>query len=214
MVAFDRSGIMNILFRFVLLLLMLSFSSSVFSKVLNSPLIGKRLMVYTKNGEGFVHDNLKASADAIVKLGKEIGFEVDVYTENGAHVFTDANLSRYQVLVFANTNNEVFDTNEQRLSFRRYVQAGGGVVGIHSVLGTERNWPWFNQLIGGTFVWHPKKQDLHLIKIKKDESTAGIPTLWKLEDECYFSKTYYPGIEVLMVADLDSVEVADNGNAR
>lgn len=175
----------------------------------NSPLIGKRVLVYTKNGEGFVHDNLKESADAIVRMGQEIGFEVDVYMENAEELFTDKHLSRYNLVVFANTNNEVFNSNDQRLAFRRYIQAGGGIVGIHSILGTERNWTWFNQLIGGSFVWHPKKQNLYLIKIKDHESTTQVPTVWEWEDECYFSREYYAGIDVAIVADLDKIDQAD-----
>ncbi|MCY4778472.1 ThuA domain-containing protein [Sphingobacterium sp. UT-1RO-CII-1] len=175
----------------------------------HSPLMGKKVLVYTKNGEGFVHDNLKESADAIVKMGKEVGFEVDVYMENSTELFTDEHLSNYNLVVFANTNNEVFNSNEQRLAFRKFIQAGGGIVGIHSILGTERKWPWFNKLIGGSFVWHPKKQDLYLIKIKEHESTSQIPTIWQWEDECYFSREYYAGIDVAIVADLDKIDQAD-----
>jgi hypothetical protein len=65
---------------------------------------------------------------------------------------------QYTLLLFPSTNNDVFDTDAQRLAFRRYIEAGGGFVGLHSVLGTERNWKWFKHMLGGTFSWHAKFQ--------------------------------------------------------
>src|SRR3546814_13423510 len=50
------------------------------------------------------------------------------------------------------------DTDAQRVALMRYIQAGGGFVGIHSASGTERKWKWFKQLLGATFYWHDKYQ--------------------------------------------------------
>lgn len=164
---------------------------------------GKKVLVFTKNGEGFVHDNVDVSAHAIADLGKKHGFVVDI-TDNPA-VFSEDRLKNIHLVVFANTNNEVFDNDSQRLDFRRYIQAGGGMVGIHSALGTERKWNWFNQLKGGTFIYHPIRQDLQLTKIVKHASTADLPVHWKWFDECYFSQIYYPGIQPLIVSHLDKL---------
>lgn len=199
--------LLRVLGRITFLGIMLCVCLSAFCAEGVSSLSGKNVLVYTKNGVGFAHDNLKEAADAIVKLGKLYDFKVDV--SDDPNDFSEGNLSNYHIIVFANTNNEVFTSPAQRLALRRFVEAGGGVVGIHSAIGTERNWSWFNQLIGGTFVWHPKKQPLLLTKIKQHESTLDIPTAWNWVDECYFSKTYYPGIEVLVVANLDSLDQAD-----
>ncbi len=73
----------------------------------------------------------------IQKLAKENGFKVDV--SDKPEVFTPTNLKQYTLLIFPSTNNDVFDTDEQRVAFRRYIQAGGGFVGLHSVTCTERN---------------------------------------------------------------------------
>lgn len=202
---------MHILMRFVpFLLLVWSVPSGAAGQ--SSALAGKNVLVYTRNGEGFVHDNVAVSAQAIADLGKKFGFAVDVSDE--AAVFTEEKLKKYHFVVFANTNNEVFDNDQQRLAFRRFIQAGGGMVGIHSALGTERDWAWFNQLKGGSFTWHPKKQDLYLTRIVRHESTEGTPADWEWSDECYFSKTYYPGIRTLMVAHLDRLDPADQKAAR
>ena len=89
-----------------------------------------KILVYTKNGVGFVHDNIENSIVALKALGEKHGFAVDA-TEDPA-VFTDENLKQYDALVFSNTNNDVFDTDAQRVALMRYIQAGGGFVGIHS----------------------------------------------------------------------------------
>ena len=65
-----------------------------------------KVLVYTKNGEGFVHDNIPASIKAIQKLGRENGFLVDVSDDPAD--FTRENLSAYQCLIFSNTNNQIF----------------------------------------------------------------------------------------------------------
>src|SRR5687768_8154163 len=115
-----------------------------------------KVLVYTKNGKGYVHDNIPSAVACIQKLGKENGFKVD--TSSNPAVMTEENLKQYTMLVFPSTNNDVFDTDEQRLAFRRYIEAGGGLVGIHSVTGTERNWKWFKNMMGGTFAWHAQFQ--------------------------------------------------------
>lgn len=83
-----------------------------------------KVLVYTKNGEGYVHDNIPASVTAIKKLGLENGFTVDI-SEDPAD-FTREKLSDYQCLIFSNTNNQIFDTDEQRFALVHYIEAGGG----------------------------------------------------------------------------------------
>ena len=70
------------------------------------------VLVYTKNGKGYVHQNIAAATTAIQSLGGQYGFTVKV-SDNPAE-FTEANLKNYQVLIFNNTNNDVFDTDDVR----------------------------------------------------------------------------------------------------
>lgn len=169
-----------------------------------------KMLVYTKNGKGYVHDNIGDAVKGIQKLGLENGFKVDV-SDNPA-VYTEQNLKQYTMIVFTSTNNDVFDTDEQRLAFRRYIQAGGGFVGIHSVTGTERKWTWFKQMLGGTFAWHAKNQKFKVKIIDPSHPTMkGLPLVWERSfgDECYFSKELYPGIKVTMAHDLNSLDSRD-----
>nr|WKN35745.1 ThuA domain-containing protein [Tunicatimonas sp. TK19036] len=167
---------------------------------------GKKILVYTKNGEGYVHDNIAASVKAIKKLGKENGFEV--VSSDDPSLFTDDNLEQYDVLVFSNTNNKVFDTEAQKKAFQNYIQNGGGFVGIHSAVGSERDWPWFAQMIGGRFLRHPQRQDFEVkVLDKNNPSTSFLPDVWQIkEDECYYVTHMNPENHVLLAADLTTVE--------
>lgn len=190
-----RAGVSLLLFFF------LSSLSAFAVSLKKSSLKGKHVLVYTKNGKGFVHDNIPNAIAALRNLAAEQGFKVDVSEDPS--VFEEDNLRKYTLIIFPSTNNDVFNTDAQRLAFRRYIQAGGGFVGIHSVTGTERNWKWFKQFIGGTFAWHPKNQEFDVKAIKPEHpSLKGLPKVWTRKDECYFLKEFYPGIQVIMANDL------------
>lgn len=159
------------------------------------------VLVYIKNGKGYVHENRAAGVEAIRQLGNQYGFNVTV-SENPAD-FTEDNLKKFNLIIFNNTNNEVFDTDDQKVAFMRYIQAGGGFVGLHSATGSERNWPWFKRLIGASFLRHAKHQPFSEIIIDANHpSTSFLPRIWQRDDECYFFKDYNPDIHVLIVHDL------------
>lgn len=163
------------------------------------------VLVYTKNGKGYVHDNIPNAVSCLRKLGQQHGFKVDV--SDDPSVFTEENLKQYSLLVFPSTNNDVFDTDGQRLVFRRYIESGGGLVGIHSVTGTERNWKWFKMMLGGTFAWHAGFQRFSVKVIDPDHpSVKGLPKVWEKEDECYFMKEMYPGIHAVLAHDLTTLQ--------
>jgi len=167
-----------------------------------------KVLIYIKNGKGYVHENIPYAVASIKKLGQQYGFQTEVSEDPS--VFTRDNLKQYTLLVFTSTNNDVFDTDEQRLAFRHYIEAGGGFVGLHSVVGTERNWTWFKMMLGGTFAWHPKFQKYTLRVIDPGHpSMTGVPKVWVKEDECYFQKEMYPGIKTVLVHDLTSLDASD-----
>lgn len=188
----------------VLAAILFSFQDSPTQKQVKVSWEKVNVLVYTRNGKGYVHDNIQSAVNAVQNLSREKGFRIDVTDDPS--VFTEENLKQYTLLLFPSTNNDVFDTDAQRVAFRRYIQAGGGFVGLHSVIGTERNWRWFKLMIGCTFAWHPKFQPLEIKVLDKDHpSVAGMPSVWKKEDECYFIKEYYPGINVVMAHDLSAM---------
>ena len=167
---------------------------------------GKKVLLYTKNGEGYVHDNIRASIRAIEQLADENGFTV-VASDDPAQFTTD-NLAQYDALIFSNTNNDVFDTPAQHDAFQNYMQSGGRFVGIHSACGSERDWPWFWRNLGGKFVRHARLQDFDVKVIDPSHpSTEFLPATWSIQDdECYYLDQLNPDIHVLLAADLTTVE--------
>jgi type 1 glutamine amidotransferase len=117
------------------------------------------------------------------------------------------------LLLFPSTNNDVFDTDEQRLAFRRYIEAGGGFVGLHSITGTERNWEWFKMFIGCTFSWHAPFQKFSVRKTSPNHpSMKNMPLIWEREDECYFGKQLYPVTQVIMAHQLSSLDPSNKAD--
>ncbi|MBK8390347.1 MAG: ThuA domain-containing protein [Saprospiraceae bacterium] len=164
----------------------------------------KRVLVYIKNGNGYVHDNRAASITCIQKIGKNNGFIVD-HSDNPADI-NEENLKKYQAIVLSNTNNETFDTDGQKLAFQRFIEAGGGLVGIHSASGYERKWPWFTAALGGRFKRHPPLQKFDVKVVDANHpSTAHLNETWKWEDECYYTFHLNPEIHTLLAADLSTV---------
>lgn len=199
---------MRILVRLWIIGLLTGITVGVYAQTPSVTWKNVKVLVYTKNGKGYVHDNIAEAVKSIQKLGQEHGFSVTA--SDDPSLFTEENLKQYTLLLFANTNNDVFDSDAQRLAFRRYIESGGGFVGLHSVLGTERNWIWFKMMLGGSFVWHPKFQTLKLKVIDPTHPSAQkVPAEWSKGDECYFMKEVYPGIRVFLAHDLSSLSNDD-----
>jgi type 1 glutamine amidotransferase len=193
---------------FLSILLVLNVIS--FSQDAKNRLNGKQVLIFTKNGKGYVHENIPASIAAIQKLGFENGFSTDTTTNSA--LFTDENLKKYDAVIFSNTNNDVFDTEEQKVAFMRYIQAGGAFMGIHSASGTERNWKWFKLMLGATFLRHPpfQKFNVHVLD-KSHPSVNKLSTQWETNDECYFFKEINPSIKVLLVSDISNIKESGDG---
>lgn len=102
-----------------------------------NPLKGRKILVFSST-KGFRHGSIGAGKKALMKMGTEKGFQVDT-TENAA-VFTEPNLKKYRAIVFLNTTGNVLNDAQQN-AFERYIQAGGGYVGIHAATDTEYDWP-------------------------------------------------------------------------
>jgi type 1 glutamine amidotransferase len=165
----------------------------------------KKILIYTRNGEGYVHDNIEASVKALQEICNEINVETEV--SDNPESFSVGNLSRFNAVIFSNTNNEAFLTEAQRDAFQEYIKSGGGFVGIHSACGSERNWPWFWAMLGGKFLRHPPLQPFDIKVIDNNQpSTSFLPDTWKWEDECYFVNNLNPDIHVLLAADLLTIE--------
>ena len=171
-----------------------------------------RVLVFSKTA-GFRHSSIGVGRAAIRKLGDENGFAVDTTEDAGA--FTSKNLGRYRAVVFLNTTGDVLDAAQQD-DFERYIQAGGGYVGIHSATDTEYDWPWYGRLAGAWFTSHPNNPNVrkatYRVLDKSHPSTQGFPDTLVREDEFYNFKSIDPTIHVLIEIDEKSYEGGTNGD--
>jgi glucose/arabinose dehydrogenase/PKD repeat protein len=156
-------------------------------------------LVFSKTA-GFRHDSIPAGITAIQQLGAANGFTVDA-TED-ANAFTDANLARYQVVIWLSTTGDVLDPTQQA-AFERYIRAGGGYAGIHAASDTEYDWPWYGSLVGAYFAAHPANQQATVkVEDPAHPSTATLPARWSRFDEWYNFRTNPRGA-VHVLASLD-----------
>jgi type 1 glutamine amidotransferase len=192
---------MKHLFLFISILSTTIFSVHSQSKALKNI----NVLVYTKNGTGYVHDNIPSAVEALKKLSVQEQFNITV--SDDPSIFTEDQIKKYTLIVFPSTNNDVFANDDQRLVFRRYIEAGGGMVGLHSVTGTERNWKWFKMLIGCTFSWHAKFQKFKVrVTDPEHPSMKDVPLVWEREDELYFGKELYPVTNVMMAHQFTTLD--------
>jgi type 1 glutamine amidotransferase len=167
--------------------------------------LNNKILIYTRNGEGYVHDNIPKSVEALKMICDSLKISYEV--SDDPLVFDQRFAERFDAVIFTNTNNEAFNTDDQRNIFQDFIQNGGGFVGIHSACGSERDWPWFWAMVGGKFVRHPPYQPFDIKIIENNHpSTKFLPEIWKWQDECYFMNNLNPDIRVLLAADLLTIE--------
>src|SRR6266576_6551194 len=171
-----------------------------------------RVLVFSKTA-AFRHSSIPNGIAAIRKLGLENGFVVDA-TED-ATAFTQKNLARYAAVVFLSTTGDVLNPAQQDV-FERYIQAGGGYVGVHSATDTEYDWPWYGRLAGAYFNGHPGNPNVRKGSYRLLDtthlSTQGLPARFDREDEFYNFKSIDPTIHVLVEIDETSYAGGTNGD--
>src|SRR5258706_14556568 len=171
-----------------------------------------RVLVFTKTA-GFKHESIPAGVQAILQMAKQHHFLVD--TPSDADQFNDDNLKRYRVVVFLNTTGDVLN-REQQNDFERFIQAGGGYVGIHAAADTEYEWPWYGKLAGAWFNGHPNGPNVREAEFftvdKTHISSDSLPERWKRTDEFYNYKNIQPDLHVLVKIDEKTYEGGTNGD--
>jgi type 1 glutamine amidotransferase len=110
-----------------------------------------RVLVFTKT-QGFDHGTRTVVDSLIRALGANNGFDVDTANDTGAY-FKDAKLKTYATVCFINVTGNIFN-DSTKAAFQRYIEAGGGYVGMHASVDCEYTWHWYHQLAGAYFANH------------------------------------------------------------
>jgi type 1 glutamine amidotransferase len=176
---------------------------------------------------GFRHSHIDDTTNAVIKLGQEHGFTVDVWDPPTAgsagqpalsmattpFTSTEA-LSKYATIMFASpvdgTNN--LDPEKPRTlddaelaAFQGYIHQGGGFVGLHAATDEMHTVSWFSELTGGSarFRNHPAQQQATMVvESPNHPSTTMLPKEWSRFDEWYnFTSNPRKDVHVLITLD-------------
>lgn len=186
-------------------LLILVVGGLFFSSCSNKRKGNPKVLVFHKTA-GYHHESIPDGIAAIEKLGAENGFDVDA-TENAEDI-NEENLEKYAAVIWLSTTGDVLN-HYQEADFERYIQSGGGYVGIHAAADTEYDWGWYGKLVGGYFADHPGINDpnpnvqpgvVHKSGVKHP-SVDFLPDPWERTDEWYSYKKVNPQTTKLLMLD-------------
>ena len=168
-----------------------------------------RVLVFSKT-LGFRHASIPDGIAAIQSLGASHNFIAES-TEDSTQ-FTDVNLSRYKAIIFLNPSGEILDA-KQRAAFQRYVENGGGFVGIHNAAAllspTMDKWEWYTKLVGAQYESEISTQPMRLrILTHVHPSTLTLPEVWNFRTEAYNFKQHPKANGVNVLLNLDETTVS------
>lgn len=155
-----------------------------------------------------VHNNL-------IRLLEAEGIEVHV-TEDVQAI--ERLSSSYAAVIFASPtrdtlwNHAAGAAGETRLdrareTLKKYIEGGGGFVGIHNAHGTEYGWQWYEGLLGNSNYYnHGRNQPGDVVIIGQDASTEGLPERWGFQDEWYNLVPFPTNVNFLAVVDDSTLE--------
>ena len=171
---------------------------------------GRQVLVYTEALRS-VHASIANGVALMQTLGETHGFEV-VVADQG-HVFTDASLAVFDAVVFMNASGNVLDSL-QRAAFQRYIERGGGYVGVHAAATVGYDWPWYEGLVGAFFEDHPALQTANINVVDPvHPATRNLPRRWAHHDEWYnFQSNPRGQVHVLMTLDERSYDGGTMGH--
>lgn len=103
-------------------------------------------------------------------------------TSNPAKI-SDSNLKNYNAVVFLNTSVNALSF-QQSAELQRFLQAGGGFVGVGAAIEKNYKWLWYNKMIGGVLAESQFADKVQLSLITNAAiGKSELPPLWKIEDK-------------------------------
>ena len=129
----------------------------------------------------FFDTNHTAEATIVWNNAKEKNRALD--TTSNPSKFTEAQLKNYTSVVFLNTSINRLDYR-QSAEFQRFIQAGGGFVGVNSAIEKSHKWLWYNKMVGGVFAENQLSDKVNLSIITNAFiGKTELPPLWKIDDK-------------------------------
>lgn len=135
------------------------------------------------------YEYIPGARDSLERLAKQHAFGV---TWSSDPAVFDGDLSPYAAVMFLNTPAEQL-TATQRRHFEDYMRGGGNAIVVHrAAIIPAGAWPWYERLVGRSFVNHPMLQTgVVTIADKGFPATFGLPDRWIWSDEYYVTANPY-----------------------
>ncbi|MGR3811249.1 ThuA domain-containing protein [Jiulongibacter sp. NS-SX5] len=152
-----------------------------------------KALLFTKTA-GFHHESINEGVTAIRKLCKRHSMALD-WHEN-ASVFSDERLKNYDVVIFLSTTGDILN-DDQQAAFERYIQNGGGWVGVHAAADTEYEWEWYTKMVGMMFKIHPRQQTAYL-----NVEDANFPGMGRFPKRLIWTDEWYEYQKPIIADDL------------
>jgi cytochrome c len=167
-----------------------------------------RVLLFSKTA-GYRHESIVQGKAAILELGATHGFTVD--TTEDPRFLTEDSLRHYSAVIFLHTTGDVLD-RAREVDLQRFIQAGGGFVGIHAAADAEYDWRWYGQMVGGYFAGHPAIQPATLVVTDSSHQVKEqLPLRWSRTDEWYNFKRLADDLHVILSIDESSYSGGTNG---
>ena len=171
----------------------------------------RRVLVYSKTNSFRHTDGIPGASALFDELAAQNDWAV-FQTENSA-VFDEAFLSRFDVVVFSSASGD-HASDVQDAAFQRWLEGGGGWVGIHAAGdGSHAEWTWYEQTLKtGTYLGHilgPQTQEARVVDDDPTHPvTAGLPSSFQHEEEWYSwdQGAREAGFHVLLTVDESTYE--------
>jgi type 1 glutamine amidotransferase len=190
----------------------------------------KKILVFSR-ATGFDHWTIPHNAEMLKILGKKTN-AFEIHVKYDIEQFEKKNLKQYDAVVFNNCNpsgpdrdlfadlltqNTTFSAAEVKekaknyeANMMNYVKKGGGLMILHGAITVQNNSMAFSKMVGGSFDYHPKQQEMHIQEVDKSHPLVrafkgkGLTHF----DEPYFFKNAYFGYNFrpLLYMEVDKLE--------
>ena len=172
---------------------------------------GVRVLVFSKTNSFRHKEGIAAAHLLFDEIAERRNWAV-YHSENSA-LLEAGELARFDVVVFASASGN-FASDDQDVAFQRWLEGGGGWVGIHAAGdGSHAAWAWYARtLIGGEYLGHilgPQIQQARVVVEAPDHpATRGLPSEFLHEEEWYSwdRGAREAGFDVLLTVDESSYE--------
>ncbi|KAH7338258.1 trehalose utilization-domain-containing protein [Rhizoctonia solani] len=183
-------------------------SAQDFSPDYKNPLLAK-VLLYTYT-DGFRHDSIPTAIEQLKAWGPYYNISFDA-TEDQKD-FTEANLAKYDALLFVHTTENIFNGTAQD-AFSDYLSKGGNFAGIHaaSVAFVSKTWPPWTDTLGSSFDHHPARQTATFVKeMTGHPATNPTPDRWSFDEEVYSFSSDPRSLGAKLLYSVDSSSYKEN----